>query len=95
MEFVSPTPEYTLNFQQSQAEQNKQVELITRFAHDPAIRDQPILVTRKFRQSSPSFPPFPANSFETKEIVCRGGICREHMSCLHCVRISSRNPFGL
>ena len=83
---------YTINFIQSPSELNKQVELIARYAHDPYIRYQPILVVHR-TYSIDNIPPFPKNSFETKEMMCQGGQCIEHM--YHAgVRILSINPYG-
>ena len=82
---------YTIKYQQSQAEQNKQVELISQYAHDPFIRYQQILVIHH-TYSLENVPPFPKNSFETKEMICQGGQCREYMSQF--MRITSINPYG-
>ena len=83
---------YTTNFSQSQSEQNKQVELISRYAHDPFIRYRPILkINRTY--SVEKVPPFPNNSFETKEMICQGGQCIEYMSQF--IRITSINPYGI
>ena len=83
---------YTIKYKQSQSEQNKQVELIARYAHDPFLRYQPILVIQH-TYSVDTVPPFPKNSFETKEMVCRGGQCKEYMSTRF-IRIVSSNPYG-
>lgn len=83
---------YTIKYKQSLSEQNKQVELIAHYAHDPFIRYQPILMINQL-YSVDRVAPFPPHSFESKEMICQGGQCREYMS--HFIRITSINPYGI
>lgn len=87
---------YTLGFQQSNAEREKQLELISRYASDPMIREK---VKRQMKHKQMVVQneqqPFPKYSFETVEISCKRGTCERITTDPMDVPVDLTDPFRI
>jgi len=93
---------YTLGFQQSYTEREKQLQLISKYAANPHIREQAkekLKATLERKQSLPIEytleQPFPNYSFETTEIVCQGGTCERIIHDSEYVPVDLTDPFRI
>ena len=97
---MDTNPQYSLGFQQSNAERRKQLHLMATFTHDPHLRHmaKKQLTPSVVYLSPQEERPFPAYSYETTSISCMKGECTKEVESsidFSERKIKRKNMFGL